>query len=259
MKHNDNRLAMLFDEAIGILQEFEPPEGYYVAFSGGKDSIVILDLVRRAGVKHDAHFNITSVDPPELINFINEHYKDVEKHRPEMTMFQLIEKKNILPTCKSRFCCGILKERGGTNRFVVTGIRKAESARRSKRQMFEISKTDKTKRMIHIIIDWTDKDVWDYIRKLKLPYPVLYDQGWKRIGCIGCCMCGKKEKERQFNLYPNHKLAYMNTIKKMVEKQPRATFGNDYQMFFEWWLSGLSLKKFFGQKEQIEIKFNSEE
>jgi len=62
----DNRLARLFDDAMNVLHEYEPPEGYYVAFSGGKDSIVMLDLVRRSGVKHDAHMNITSVDPPEL-------------------------------------------------------------------------------------------------------------------------------------------------------------------------------------------------
>ena len=71
----DNRLAKLFDNAMNVLHEYEPAEGYYVAFSGGKDSIVMLDLVRRSGVKHDAHMNITSVDPPELTAYVKKDEK----------------------------------------------------------------------------------------------------------------------------------------------------------------------------------------
>ena len=70
-------LETMFDEAVDVLQNHEPPEGYYVAFSGGKDSIVLLDIVRRSGVKHDVHFNMTSIDPPELLEFIKTHYPDV--------------------------------------------------------------------------------------------------------------------------------------------------------------------------------------
>jgi len=56
--------------AIERIKSFEPPEGYYVAFSGGKDSIVVLDLVKRAGVKYDAYYHVTGIDPPELVHFI---------------------------------------------------------------------------------------------------------------------------------------------------------------------------------------------
>jgi phosphoadenosine phosphosulfate reductase len=239
------------ENAILTLKQYEPPEGYYVAFSGGKDSVVILDLVRRAGVKHDAHMNITSVDPPELTAFVKNNYPDVERHRPDFTMFQIIEKNSYLPTPMARFCCAVLKERGGSGRVVITGIRKAESFRRSKRAMFEISKTDKTKKMIHIIIDWSDKDVWEYIKQSNMPYCKLYDEGWKRIGCIGCPMTSKKERIRQFNLYPNHKKAYINAIKRGLAKKPSRTF-DTAEEYFDWWISNMSISKYKALKEQTD-------
>jgi len=251
----NERLAELYDTAIDTLLEYEPPEGYYVAFSGGKDSMVILDLVKRSGCKYDAHMNLTSVDPPELLQFVREHYPDVELHRPELTMFQLIEKRGYYPMSKQKFCCATLKERGGSGRLVITGIRKAESSRRAKRSMFEISRNDATKRMIHIIIDWKEKDVWDYIRTLKLPYCKLYDMGFKRIGCIGCPEAYYKERQRQFRLYPNHKKAYIEAMRRGMVNKPREEFKSAEEVF-DWWTSGMSKRKYFGMKEQETIDFD---
>lgn len=70
-------------KAMRKLRFLQPPEGYYVAFSGGKDSMVILDLVKRAGVKYDAHHNLTTVEPPELIYFIRKNYAVIPKARKE--------------------------------------------------------------------------------------------------------------------------------------------------------------------------------
>ena len=53
-------------ESITILQKYEElheGEGYYVAFSGGKDSMVVAELCRLAGVKFDLNYNITGIDP----------------------------------------------------------------------------------------------------------------------------------------------------------------------------------------------------
>ena len=103
--------------AIDRLREFEPDDGYYVAFSGGKDSQVVLDLVRRSGCRYDAHYNCTTVDPPELVRFIRAEYPEVEWHRPDLSMWQLIVKKRFPPTRFRRYCCEYLKERGGQGRF----------------------------------------------------------------------------------------------------------------------------------------------
>lgn len=123
--------------AIDRLRAFEPPDGYYVAFSGGKDSQCIYHLCKRAGVKFDAHYRVTSVDPPELVRFIREQYPDVEFEFPRdadgnvITMWNLIPRKKMPPTRLARYCCEVLKEAGGRGRIAVTGVRWAESVNRA--------------------------------------------------------------------------------------------------------------------------------
>ena len=68
--------------AIDFLRTMERPEGYYLAFSGGKDSVVIKHLAEKAGVKFRAVYRVTSVDPPELVQFIKEKHPDVEREIP---------------------------------------------------------------------------------------------------------------------------------------------------------------------------------
>ena len=46
------------------------------------------------------------------------------------------------------------------------------------------------------IVDWTDEDVWNFIKGNNLPYCKLYDDGEKRLGCIGCPMATIRERER---------------------------------------------------------------
>ena len=117
-------------KAIDRLKAFEPPEGYYLAFSGGKDSQTIYHLAKMAGVKFDAHYSVTTVDPPELMRFVRKEYPDViwERHywndgKPEhyfpdgrpkqITMWNLIADNTIPPTRQTRYCCSQLKETGG--------------------------------------------------------------------------------------------------------------------------------------------------
>ena len=124
------RQQKLYDNAIELLRMAEPAEGYYLATSFGKDSIAAHRLCDEAGVRYDAHHNITGIDPPEMVCFGRKHYPDVERHRPRMTMWRLIEKRGILPLRHMRFCCEVLKEGGGLGRVCVMGIRAEESGRR---------------------------------------------------------------------------------------------------------------------------------
>ena len=223
--------------ALDRIKTFEPPEGYYVAFSGGKDSVVILDLVKRSGVKFDAHYNITGIDPPELYYFIRDVFPEVQRDRPEMTMWALIVKKRMPPTRRVRYCCEYLKERGGNNRQVITGIRWAESSRRSKRRLTEVCFKNSRKTYLNPIIDWSDLDVWDYIHGNNLPYCRLYDEGFKRLGCIMCPSNGKRKVE--VARWPRYYQKYLTTFDRCIEKwrdtDKPLTWKTGTQMM-AWWL-----------------------
>jgi len=143
--------------AIERLQAFEPAEGYYLAFSGGKDSVTIKALADMAGVKYDAHYNLTSVDPPELVQFIKA-FDDVIIDIPrdddgkQITMWNLIPKKKMPPTRMVRYCCKELKEFGGRGRMVITGVRWAESSNR-KRNQGEITVMSPKKKVKEEMVD----------------------------------------------------------------------------------------------------------
>lgn len=258
--------------AIERIRTFEPPEGYYLAFSGGKDSIVCKELLKMAGVKFDSHYNHTTVDPPELIYYMREHHKDVSVEKQGTTMWELIAKRKIPPTRWVRYCCGVLKEGGGGGRFVVTGVRWSESARRknsrqviefdkygsqakgakTNRELFLMSDNDEKRKMIencvikgkHIlnpIVDWTDKDVWDFIRLMELPYCELYDQGYERVGCVGCPLKNKKSIIQDFGRWPKYYSNYIKAFDKMLIERKKAGLETKWetgQDVMDWWIYG---------------------
>jgi len=243
----------LADIAVERLKTFESnaiaknPKGYYVAYSGGKDSDVILDLVRRSGVKYEAHYHLTTVDPPELVWHVRKQ-PEVIIDRPELTMWQLIRKKGMPPTRKIRYCCEVLKERQGGNAIVVTGVRWQESAKRSKRRMVETCFRNKNKQFLNVIIDWSTTDVWNYIKAQGIKYCSLYDEGFKRLGCVLCPM--SRDVELQMKRWPRIARAWEQAIKatykpttdkKYIFKSP--------EEYWQWWLDrdAASHKKDDGQ------------
>jgi phosphoadenosine phosphosulfate reductase len=233
---------MLIDKvaiAIERFKIFEPSDGYYLAFSGGKDSQVIYKLAEMSGVKFDAHYNITTVDPPELIYFIKEKYPTVIFDRPKETMWQLIARHCMPPTRMVRYCCEELKERGGEGRTVVTGVRAAESVRRRSWQMFQPCKR-RHGHILNPIIDWDETDVWDFIKKEIGYWCELYDQGFNRIGCVACPMAGTEKQISDFNRWPKIKKSYLVAFGKMLERRKERNLETTWttaQEVYDWWIA----------------------
>jgi phosphoadenosine phosphosulfate reductase len=226
------------DRAIAALRMYEPPEGYFLAFSGGKDSIVIKQLAIEAGVKFEAHYHMTTVDPPEVVQYIRKHHSDVVMDRPPMTMWQLIEKEG-LPIRKQRFCCRVLKEGGGKGRFLIDGIRAAESAKRAERARngyTEVCRKDPTRRFLHPIINWSDEQVWTFIRQRGIPYCALYDEGFKRLGCVVCPM--ERKVERSMAHWPRIWEAARRAANRYWQAHPRAhERWPTPDAMWRWWIS----------------------
>ncbi len=221
------------------------PEPFYVADSGGKDSCVVLDLVKRADVAFDAHHNVTTVDPPEVRIFLRRFHPETQFHMPPLTMFQLIEKKLYPPSqrgnVKRRYCCEWLKERGGKGRIVIQGIRWEESEQRSHRRIFEpCGKSSAQRLFLNPIIDWTTDEVWEYIRRAGLPYCSLYDEGWARVGCVMCPMADKSKRWREFGRWPGIALQYhracVAAYARMISKGRKPRSWRSGTDMFWWWL-----------------------
>lgn len=284
--------------AIDRFRAFEPKEGYYLAFSGGKDSVVIKAIADMAGVKYDAHYNATTVDPPELVRFIKNEYPDVKIEKPETPMIKLIPKKRVPPTQLFRYCCSYYKEQPSNGRVTITGSRWAESVKRknnqgvitifdakgvaltnvkhkqterggvimnddnseSRRTVEMCYRTHKT--LVNPIVDWMDEEVWEFIREYKIPYCKLYDEGWKRLGCVGCPMGTLEHRIKELERWPAIQKMYMRAFEDMIAKKKAdglCTMFETADDVMNWWLGlGKTKKKCEGQIE-MEIERLMEE
>lgn len=258
----------------------DPENGFYLAFSGGKDSQALYHIAVMGGVKFKAHMNLTSVDPPEVIRFVKQQYPDVELIKPKMSIYDMALKKHILPTRIFRWCCAEFKEMSGAGKVTLIGIRKSESARRNKREEISIQikgkRTEETfdqwseheekmvtcvggkdKILVSPIIHWTEQDVWEFLNDVvKVSHCKLYDEGYTRIGCICCPMSQKKQKLREIKRYPHVKRRWIQSIQKLIDEGYISQNFQDPEFGFNWWISGKGFKEFYADEVlQQKIEF----
>lgn len=203
--------------AIERLKAFEPKngEGYYLAFSGGKDSVVCKALKESGG---DGRMTVTGVRWAESVN--RQHSQGL------VTMHGAASAKAVGDDPNFQQA-----KRGG-----VILINDNAESRRMIEQCYVRHKTT-----LNPIIDWEHRDVWEFIRGENIPYCSLYDEGYHRLGCIGCPMAGQHGRERDFKRWPKYKESYLRAFQKMLEvrKQkgkPTSVMGTTAQEVFNWWM-----------------------
>ena len=258
--------------------EMDPENGFYLAFSGGKDSQVLYHLAVMSGVKFKAHMNLTSVDPSEVIRFVKQNYAEVELIKPKMSIYDMAKKKGCLPTQHVRWCCKEFKEMSGAGKVTLIGIRREESAKRAKRNEVEMDRHKfsgsfdqwsehrekmvtcvggKDKILVSPILYWTSRDVWEFLNSNNIPHCSLYDKGYKRIGCILCPMSNRKQRIRETIDFPHVKRNWIKAIEWLREnKWTDTSLSKDSEMAFNWWISGKSFDKFYADEYlQKKIEF----
>lgn len=192
-----------------------------------------------------------------------------------VSMWSLIPQKLMPPTRLVRYCCAVLKETGGAGRFICTGVRWAESSSRKnsrgiyekngdkerriilnndnddRRMLFENCRL-KSKRTVNPIIDWKDDDVWEFLGARSsvlcgnfnltangIRINPLYDEGWCRVGCVGCPMAGKATRELEFARWPKYKNLYLLAFRNLLEERALRGAYTSWQTpkeVFDWWM-----------------------
>ena len=258
------------------LQYYDKP--IICRYSGGKDSEVLLDLFIKSGVEFEVWHSHTTVDAPETVYHVRKVFKSLEQKGinakiiyPEKTMWELIVKNGIPPTRQFRYCCSILKENSGKKggKVVATGVRKAEGSGRKDREEFETFASSKKNKkaapyeimlnndngdsrriiercvmkgeiLVNPIVEWTNSDIWKYIRGNNIKYNPLYDMGYTRVGCIGCPMAGAKNMKAEFTRYPVYKKNYIKSFDKMIAKRladGKSTEWSSGEEVMKWWIN----------------------
>lgn len=251
------------------------PVGYVVGYSGGKDSDVLLDLFKKSGVRFFVMHNHTTLDAPETVYYIRRKFYELELqgipckiYYPKMNFWSLCLKKGSLPSRISRFCCSELKERDIPELKFAThsfGVRKAESVKRSNlrdsiefrntigysdQHRFHFDNAEDVKQtgacytkkyfIVNPLAYWSNNYLWDYINSERLEINPLYNEGFTRVGCVGCPMAGKN-RIAEFEHYPKFKERFIKLADDIEKK--RIADGGHYkydfksgQDYFNWWL-----------------------
>ncbi len=217
--------------AIDRIQRFAKIAAAYnfeiaVGFSGGKDSQVVYDLCKRAGIPFKAYYNV-AFESETTKRFIRDNYPDVIWRRDHKYGFIENISKNhngILPTVETAYCCSDYKHNPKyIDKCSITGVRKQESAKRASRTALSFKNKTTKKKMAQLaseyfvencqnvgtasviqllpIVDWSKADVWDYIRRHNLPINGEYAH-YERIGCIVCPKSNLSHNYKALIRYP---------------------------------------------------------
>lgn len=267
------QLEKKVERAIKLIQSAEQQakkkgQALEIAYSGGKDSDVILELAKMAKVDFEAKYRNTTIDPKGTIQHCKEN--GVEILRPKKSFLQCIETSGF-PTMFKRHCCGYLKEYK-VNDVVVMGVRRSESKKRAERykEPTECRFYDRHKKKVEMmvqafypILDWDDNDIKTFIifRNIKV-HPLYYDENGffhveRRLGCVGCPLIYKKKRIEQFKANPNMVKLWIRGVYKYALKHKEDEKSSVHKYFngnvYEWF----TMQLFCNSMEDFNKKFGA--
>ncbi len=231
-------LQKKIDRSIRLLRQFDNPnDPVEIAYSGGKDSDVILQLAKEAGIHYRAIYRNTTIDPPGTIQHVKEMGAEVLQPR-RYTFRQLVEKKG-LPSRFRRFCCDELKEYKVLDKCVM-GVRREESRARTERYKETTecrlygSKKEHVE-AIYPILEWTLQDVTEYLLDRNVQCaPVYYDQYGtfhpeRRLGCMCCPLASRDKRIEEFKAHPGMVKFYIKAQQQFLDTHPKSSAACNHQ------------------------------
>lgn len=223
-----------------------------VAYSGGKDSDVILELARMAGIKYRAIYKNTTIDPPGTIKHAQEN--GAEMIRPKETFFQFMGRVGF-PNRFQRSCCKVLKEYKVLDRSIM-GIRKAESTDRNKRyeeptecRVYGRGKKKEGVEAFYPILNWTDEDVVEFIEARGIMvHPLYYREDGtidpkRRLGCMCCPMMYYRKRRDSFKVMPGMVKGYLRAAQRFIDTHPANKTWKKYADVYEWFVREIFFDK----------------
>ena len=241
------------DQAVRLIQS-AGKDGHVVevAYSGGKDSDVVLELARMAGIKYRAIYKNTTIDPPGTIKHALEN--GAEMVRPKETFFQFMSRVGF-PNRFQRSCCSVLKEYKVLDRSIM-GIRKAESSDRNRRyeeptecRVYGRGKKKEGVEAFYPILDWTDGDVVEFIEARGIMvHPLYYREDGtidpkRRLGCMCCPMMYYRKRRDFFKTMPGMVKGYLRAAQRFIDTHPANKTWKKYGDVYEWFVREIFFDK----------------
>ena len=241
------------DQAVRLIQS-AGKDGHVVevAYSGGKDSDVVLELARMAGIKYRAIYKNTTIDPPGTIKHALEN--GAEMVRPKETFFQFMSRVGF-PNRFQRSCCSVLKEYKVLDRSIM-GIRKAESSDRNRRyeeptecRVYGRGKKKEGVEAFYPILDWTDEDVVEFIEARGIMvHPLYYREDGtidpkRRLGCMCCPMMYYRKRRDFFKTMPGMVKGYLRAAQRFIDTHPANKTWKKYGDVYEWFVREIFFDK----------------